>query len=113
MVSILEFWLLVYFLYVIFLPVLNCYDHTIYPILYLAIYLFVQFFLGPHLHHMEIPGLRAESELQLQAYPTATATPEPSSTCNLHCSLQQCQILNLLSKVRDWICILTDMMSGS
>ena len=34
-------------------------------------------FLGAHLQHMEVPGLGAESELQLQAYTTATATPDP------------------------------------
>ena len=32
------------------------------------------FFLWAHLWHTEIPGLGVESELQLPAYPTATAT---------------------------------------
>ena len=41
--------------------------------------LFLSFvFLGPHLQHMEVSGLGAESKLQLQAYPTATAMPDPS-----------------------------------
>ena len=31
-------------------------------------------FLGPHSWHMEVPRLRVESELQLPAYTTATAT---------------------------------------
>ena len=31
-------------------------------------------FLGPHLQHMDVPRLMAESELQLPAYTTATAT---------------------------------------
>ena len=33
---------------------------------------------GAHLWYMEIPGLGVESELQLPAYTTATATPDPS-----------------------------------
>ena len=45
---------------------------------------------------MEVPRLRVESELQLLAYPTATATQDLSHICDLHHSLQQCQILNLL-----------------
>ena len=37
--------------------------------------LFVLFlcFLGPHLQHMEVPGLGVKSELQLLSYTTATA----------------------------------------
>ena len=35
------------------------------------------YFLFMHLQHMEIPGLRVEVELQLQAYDTATAIPGP------------------------------------
>ena len=38
---------------------------------------FFLFFLGPHLHPMEVPRLGVQSELQLQAYCTA---------------VQQCQI---------------------
>ena len=38
-------------------------------------YLFIYFFfLGPHLQHMEVSRLGVESELQLPAYTTATAT---------------------------------------
>ena len=47
------------------------------------------FFLGPHLWHMEVPGLRVESELQLPAYAIAIATPGPSLICDLHHSSQQ------------------------
>ena len=54
-----------------------------------------------------------ELELQEQDYATATTTRDPSHICNLYCSLQQQQILNLLSEERDWTCILTDTMSGS
>ena len=40
----------------------------------LFIYLFLVLFLGPHLRHMEVPRLGIESELQLPAYTTVTAT---------------------------------------
>ena len=66
------------------------------------VFCFVLFvFLGPHLHHMEVPRLGVESELQLPAYTTAIATPDPSHVCDLHHSSQQCRILNPLSKARD------------
>ena len=32
------------------------------------------------------------------AYPTAMATPDLRHICDLHCSLQQCQILNPLNE---------------
>ena len=60
----------------------------------LLIYLF--FFLGPNLQHMELPRLGDKSELQLLAYTTATATRDLSL------------FLNPLSKARDEICILMD-----
>ena len=63
-------------------------------------YLFICF-LGPHLRHMEVPRLGAESELQLSAYTRATATTDPSSAGDLHHSSRQCQILNSLSGTRD------------
>ena len=44
---------------------------------------FFFFFLGPHLQHMEIPGLGIELELQLPAYTTATATWDLSWVCDL------------------------------
>ena len=47
--------------------------------------LFIYFvFLGPHLQHMEVPRLGVKSELQLQAYTTATATWNPSHIYDLH-----------------------------
>ena len=57
---------------------------------------------------MEVPRLGVKSELQLQAYTTATATPDPSCICNLHHSSGQHRILNPLSEVRDGTCILMD-----
>ena len=56
-----------------------------------------------HLWHMQVPRLKveSESELQLPAYITATATPDPSGVCDLHHSSWQHWILNPLSKTRD------------
>ena len=54
-----------------------------------------------HPQHVEVPRLRVESELQLLACTTATATWDPSHICSLYHSLWQCKILNLLSKDRD------------
>ena len=51
-------------------------------------------FLGLHLKHMEVPGLKVESEVQLLAYTTATATPDPSNVCKLHCSSEQWPLMS-------------------
>ena len=61
---------------------------------------FLPSFLGPYLLRMEVPRLGVKLELQLPAYTTATAMPDPSRICNLHCSLWQHQILNPMSKAR-------------
>ena len=66
------------------------------------------FFLGLHLGHTEVPRLGVESELQLLAYATATATQDLSHICDLCCSLWQCWILSLPSEARDQTCILMD-----
>ena len=58
--------------------------------------------------HMEVPRLRVESKLQLPAYTTATATWDPSFTCNLYHSSRQIQILNPLSKAKDQTHIFMD-----
>ena len=60
------------------------------------------------LWHTEVLRLGVESELQLPAYTTATATPDLSHICNLHCSLRQYQILKPLSEAGDWTRILMD-----
>ena len=65
-------------------------------------------FLGPHPQHMEVPRLGVKLELQPPAYTTATATPGPSPSGDLHPSSRQCQILNPQSKARDRTCVLTD-----
>ena len=66
--------------------------------------------LGPHLWHMDVPRLGVESELQLLAYTTATATatPDLSHICELHHSSRQCRILNPLSEAGDQTRILVD-----
>ena len=53
---------------------------------------------------MEAPRLGVESELQLPAYTTATATSDPSRICDPYHSSWQCQILNPLSEVKDQTC---------
>ena len=50
---------------------------------------------------MEVPTLGIKSELQLPAFTTATAMPDPSCVWDLHHSSGQCRILNLLSEARD------------
>ena len=57
---------------------------------------------------MEAPTLGIESELQLLAYATATATQDPMRVYRLHHSSQQCWTLNPPSKARDQTHILMD-----
>ena len=69
--------------------------------------LFIYFvFLGLHLWQIEVPREGVESELQLPAYVTATASWDPSHACDLHHGSWQCRILNPLRKARDQTCIL-------
>ena len=63
----------------------------------MRVYFFI-FFLGPHLQDMEVPGLGVESELQLLAYTTAIAMPDPSCVCDIHHSSRQRRILNPLAR---------------
>ena len=55
------------------------------------------FFFWPHHWLMEIPQLGIQLALQLLAYTTAIAMPDPSRICDLLCSLWQHWILNPLS----------------
>ena len=57
---------------------------------------------------MQVPRLGIKLELQPLAYATATAMPDPSHVCDLYHSSQQYGIRNLLSKARDWTCVLMD-----
>ena len=61
---------------------------------------------------MEFPRLEVWSELQLPAYATATAMPDPSHVCNLHHSSLQRQLFNPLSQAEDQTQILVETMSG-
>ena len=65
---------------------------------------------GPPPWHMEVPGLVVESELQLPAYTTATATQNPSSDCDLHHSSWQCGILNPMIRPGDQTHLLVDII---
>ena len=57
---------------------------------------------------MEISSLGVESELQVPAKSTATATQDPGRISDLNHSSQQRQISDPLSKARDLIGILMD-----
>ena len=61
---------------------------------------------------MEVPRLGVESELQLQAYATAMATPDSSLIYDLSQSTQQLQILNPPRKAKDSTRISTDTTWG-
>ena len=45
--------------------------------IFILLFYFFAFFLGPHPQHMEVPRLRFKSELKLPAYTTTTAMPDP------------------------------------
>ena len=66
------------------------------------------FLLGLHLQHMEVPRLGVKSELQLLAYATATAIPDPRHICNLHTAHSNTGSFNALSKARDPTQVLMD-----
>ena len=72
------------------------------------IFLSFFFFLLLHLEPMAVTRLGVESELQLPAYATATATPGPNCLCNLHRSSLQHRIFNPPSEARDRAFILMD-----
>ena len=57
---------------------------------------------------MEVPRLGVESELQLPAYTTATATLDQSCICDLHHSSWQRRIFNPQSEARDQTHVLMD-----
>ena len=75
----------------------------------------VPFYLFSFLFFFVFVGSRlgVKSELQLQAYATATAISNASCIHDLCCNLQQCQMLNSLSEARNRTHLLTDPMSGS
>ena len=61
---------------------------------------------------MDVLSLGVESEPQLQACVTVTATWDLSCICDLHCSLWKCWVLNPLSGARVWTLILTETTLG-
>ena len=65
-------------------------------------------FLGLHPWHTEVPRLGVESELQVLAYATATATWDPNLICDLHHTSWQLWILNPLSEARECTLVLMD-----
>ena len=91
----------------ILLPYPNALIHRCVPTRFLCLFLFLSFF-GTHPRHIEVPGPGVESELQLPAYTSATATQNLSHVCKIHHSSGQCQILNPLSAARERTCILMD-----
>ena len=76
---------------------------------FLFLFFFFLIFLGLHPWHMEVPRLGVKSELQLSAYTTAAATPDPSCICDRHHSSGQHQILNPL---REASCFLAGFVSA-
>ena len=50
---------------------------------------------------MEVPKLGVKSKLQLPAYTTDTAIPDPGRICNLPRSLQQHRLFNPQSEAKD------------
>ena len=69
-----------------------------------ASYIFFFFFLvflARHPQHTEVPRLGVKSELQLPAYITATARPDPSHIAAYTTAHGNTQILSPLSKTRD------------
>ena len=66
------------------------------------------FFTGLHLWHMEVPGLEVESEMQQQAYTTATAILDLTASVTYTIAHGNTGSLNPLSKTRDPTHILMD-----
>ena len=57
---------------------------------------------------MEVPRQGVKKELWLPAYTTASATPGSSCICDIHDSLRQHQILNLLIEAWERTCVLME-----
>ena len=75
----------------------------------LCFYLFIVLFTAPPAaDDVGVPRLGVQSELQLLAYPTATATWDRSCLCDLHHSSRPRRVLHPLGKARDGTCILMD-----
>ena len=64
-------------------PYLSTWLHCNHSFFFFFFPLILFFFLGPHLRHVDVPRLGVESELQLPAYTTATATLDLGSELRL------------------------------
>ena len=82
--------------------------HSIFGWVYFIIHIYHIFFFWHFRVALALKFLRlgAKPELQLLAYTTATAKPDPSHTCKLHYNSWQCQILSPLRKASDQTSIL-------
>ena len=58
-------------------------DNTQSDQIFFLIFIYLFCFLGLQVWHMEAPRLGVKWDLQLPAYATATAVPDPSHVCNL------------------------------
>ena len=79
--------------------------------IWLLLFIYLLFFLGPHMQHTEVSSIGVESELQLPAY--TTAMQDPSHIYDLRRSLWQSQTLNPLREARDQNTHPHGQMSGS
>ena len=84
--------------------------HSFFHTVFVFFLFFFGFFLGPLPRHLEVSRLRVESELQLPAFATATATTTPDlrRVCDLHHSSRQHGILNPLRETGDRTRVLMD-----
>ena len=80
-----------------------------------SVFVFFFFFCFVYGHICDIwkfPRLGVKSELQLLAHATTAAAQDPNHDPDLYHSLQQCRILNPLSKARDQTSILVGFVTG-
>ena len=97
-------YLFLIFLSFSFIPVFLIYPWCVFWVFVLFCFVF----LGLHQQHTEVLRLGVKSELQQQAYTTATATRDLSGVCNLHHSSWQHRILNPLIEAREQTQVIMD-----
>ena len=89
----------------LWIQVLTCFCCCCFVFVCLLCFLGLSFwggvFLGPHLRHITVSGLRVKLDLQLPAYTTAIAMQNPSCVCDLPSISPHHQILKPLSEARD------------
>ena len=99
------FCLLIYLIQTISKP-LSLFMRVAYKTRIGEIYLFTYLLFRPIPAAYRISRLGVESELQLPAYTTATATRDPRHVCDPHHSSRQHRIPNPVNGARDWTHIL-------